>query len=407
MTKLFPILLAAAALAPAPAQTENSRLLFTQVEPILENLSDITGMKIRRKVPSGYITRENLNGFLNERVKKEVKPEDIRIETLVLRMFGFIPEDYDLKKAVVDLITEQAAAFYDYDKKKLYITESDSSFLEKRAALVHELAHALADQNFSLGKYLRKGAKNDDAAAAREAVAEGQATWLMWGYASKVGGGEAAVPDYILETMTGAGATDTSAYPVLANAPLYLRQSLLFPYTAGLKFTNELVKKQGKEAFQTVYRRPPVSTQQILHPERYLEAQNPANPALPKLADEKKYRGLAQGELGELDFHVLLEQYAGKEAADRIAPHWAGGKFRLYELKQGRKPVLMFTVQWDSASTAREFFEAYREILEKKSKGFAMGTSAEDQMEGSVADGKFQVQLKGSVVTSIEGATLN
>ena len=168
MKKLLSILLAAIALAPAHAQTENSERLFTQVDPIMEGLSQITGMKIRRKVPAAYISKDKLGGFLEERVKAAVKPEDIRVETLVLRMFGFIPEDFDLKKAIVDLMTEQAAAFYDYDKKKLFITESDSSFLDKRAALVHELAHALADQNFPLGKYLRKGPKNDDAATAND-----------------------------------------------------------------------------------------------------------------------------------------------------------------------------------------------------------------------------------------------
>ena len=124
-------------------------------------------MKIKHKVPADYISKPKLQEFIQQRVDEAVKPEDVRIESMALKMFGFLPPDYDLKKVLIELMTEQAAAFYDYDRKKLYITESDSSFLEKRAALVHELAHALADQNFSLGKYLRKGTKSDDAATAR------------------------------------------------------------------------------------------------------------------------------------------------------------------------------------------------------------------------------------------------
>ena len=202
MKKLALVLIAALVAVPvAQPQVESSRLLFTQVDPIMEGLSQITGWKVKRKVPSDYITKEKLNEFIQQRVREVVKPEDIRIESLALKMFGFIPEDYDLKEAIIELLTEQAAAFYDYDRKRLFITESESSFMEKRAALVHELAHALADQSFPLGKYLHKGLKNDDAATAREAVTEGQATWLMWAYVSVLGGGEPKVADYILDKL--------------------------------------------------------------------------------------------------------------------------------------------------------------------------------------------------------------
>src|SRR3974377_2152103 len=137
--------LAAAAVlwvSPGRAQTESSRQLFAQIAPILEGLSDITGWKVKRKVPADYISKAKLAEFIERRVKQAVKPEEVRVEALTLKMFGFLPDDYDLKQAIVELMTEQAAAFYDYDHRRLFITESDTSFLEKRAALVHELAHA-------------------------------------------------------------------------------------------------------------------------------------------------------------------------------------------------------------------------------------------------------------------------
>jgi hypothetical protein len=320
-----------------PAQVENSRRLFTQVEPILEGLNQITGFEIKRKVPSDYITKAKLNDFILQRVREVVKPEDIRIESLALKMFGFLPEDYDLKQAVIDLLTEQAAAFYDYDRRRLFVTESDSSFMEKRAALVHELAHALADQTFPLGKFMRKGVKNDDAATAREAVVEGQATWLMWAYVSHIGGGEAKVSEFILDSMkSAANSALGSQYPVFEKAPLYLRESLMFPYTAGLQFQNEVFEKMGKAAFHEVFRRPPVSTQQVLHPALYLENRQPSKPALPSIPNAKSYRSLADGTVGELDFQLLLRQYLSDEEAHRIAPRWRGGQFKLYESKQAR-----------------------------------------------------------------------
>ena len=74
--------------------------------------------------------------------------------------------------------TEQAAAFYDYDKKKLFITESTATDSQE-PVLAHELSHALADQNFNLAKFIRQGRQSDDGSTARLAVMEGQATWMM------------------------------------------------------------------------------------------------------------------------------------------------------------------------------------------------------------------------------------
>jgi hypothetical protein len=386
----------------AGAQTESSRQLFTQVDPILQGLSEITGWKIKRRVPADYISKEKLNQFIQQRIREVVKPEEIRIESIVLKMFGFLPDDYDLKSAMVDLMTEQAAAFYDYDRKRLYITESSSSFLEKRAALVHELAHALADQSFPLGKYLRKGPDNDDDATARQAVIEGQATWLMWAYVSKIGGGEAKVSEFIIDSMQGAAASAVNAqYPVFEKAPLYLRQSLVFPYMGGLAFQNAIFEKLGQAAFSEVFRRPPASTQQVIHPDEYLAHRTPSKVAAPPAP--KGYRELAEGAVGELDFHILLEQYAGAGTAGRIAPNWRGGQFRLFESKKGRIPLLSFAVEWAGDDLAREFFGVYRQILAKKSKTFEVREDSPRRYSGVSDRGGFDLRLSGSVVTCVEG----
>jgi len=104
--------------------------------------------------------------YIEQRVQEEVKPEELRAEELVLKKFGFVSQEFDLKKTTIDLLSEQAAAFYDYRKKKLYVLDSSSTAVQE-IALVHELAHALADQQFNLDKYIQKSNENDDAAMAR------------------------------------------------------------------------------------------------------------------------------------------------------------------------------------------------------------------------------------------------
>jgi hypothetical protein len=388
----------------ATSQTESSRQLFTQIEPILGGLSEITGWKVKKKVPADYISKAELGRFIDQRVKKAVKPEEIRLESLTLKMFGFVPDDYDLKQSMVDLMTEQAAAFYDYERKRLFITEADTSFLEKRAALVHELAHALADQRYSIHKFLNKGNQSDDAGTAREAVIEGQATWLMWAYSSKLAGGEATVSDYVLESMKGAAdsAVD-SQYPVFDKAPLYLRESLIFPYTTGLKFQNDVIAKLGKEGFDEVFRRPPVSSQQILHPDLYLAGKEPVAVEAPRPPEHKRFRMVGDGSVGELDFRILLEQYQGAGTAQRIAPHWRGGEYRLYETKRDKHPALTFAVEWDSPESARQFFDAYRALLAKKWKKLEIREQTSTRCAGDGDRGRFEVILEGSRVSSVEG----
>ena len=108
-------------------------------------------MPLRHPVPCDFITKDKINEFLNKRVKEVAKPEELRAEELTLKKFGLVPPDFDLAKNTVDLLTEQAAAFYDYDKKKLFITDTTSSDTQE-PVLAHELAHALADQNFNLAQ---------------------------------------------------------------------------------------------------------------------------------------------------------------------------------------------------------------------------------------------------------------
>ncbi len=406
INRLFALLAAfLLCLVPAPAQVENSRQLFTQIEPILQDVAGITGFKMKHKVPADYISKPDLGQFLQRRIKEVVNPEEIRIESLTLKMFGFLPDDYDLKKAMIELMTEQAAAFYDYDHKRLFITESETSFLEKRAALVHELAHALADQSFHLGRFLRKRNKSDDAGTAREAVVEGQATWLMWAYASTLGGGEAKVSSFILDSMKGASDSAVgSQFPVFEKAPLYLRESLIFPYTEGLRFQDAVTSKLGKAGFTEVFVHPPVSTQQILHPEQYLAHRDPTRCDPPRIPNARRYRKIGEGSAGELDFRILLEQYAGRETALRIAPHWRGGSYRLYESKQGRNPLLAFAAEWDSADTAREFFEAYRDhVLKGKWRRLEAGERDAQHSAGSGDRGGFSVTLEGSRISVLEG----
>jgi hypothetical protein len=383
--------------AVAPAQQQ----LFRDIEAILTDLREITGLKPLKAVPHQSIAKEEVKKFLEERLKEEIKPADIRAEELTLKKFGLVPQDFDLSKTMIELLTEQAAAFYDYRKKRLYVLDSAPEALQQ-VALVHELAHALADQHFNLDKYMQRASENDDGAMARMAVMEGQATWLMSEYMARRMGMSLKTSPGIVQLMGGQAAA-AGQFPVYDEAPLYIRETLMFPYTKGILFQHAVIEKYGQAGFQRVFERPPASTQQVIHPEKYIAGNTPADPSLPALSTQGEYRVLVEGSIGELDHDILLRQHLGAEAAKSIPEAWRGGNYRLLEHKKNSRTVLEYASEWADAATAKEFFGLYRRVLQAKWKTMAVSVDEGARVAGRGDDGYFDLRLAATKVTCVEG----
>ncbi len=388
-----------------------AKALCAQVPGIASQLTEISGMKLRHAVPCDFISKEQINQFLKKRIKETSSPEEVRAEELTLKKFGLIPQDFDLAKNEVDLLTEQAAAFYDYDRKKLFITDSTSS--ESQApVLAHELSHALADQNYNLARFIKQGRKSDDGSTARLAVMEGQATWMMSEYLARQSGTSLKDSATLAATMATMAAGDEGGdgnnksdgeFPVFDKEPLYLKLTLVFPYTKGMSFQQAVLLRDSQKGFGEVYLQAPVSTQQILHPEKYFEHVKPTDPALPVVHLPHGYKGLVGGELGELEQGIMLEQYVGKTRAGHLAPHWRGCSFELQEDKKAGRVVLLYATEWDSEDSAAQYFTAYREVMHKKWKSMTVSTETPDELTGTGDDGRFELRRKGAIVTSVEG----
>jgi hypothetical protein len=384
------------------ARIGDTQTAFEGVDEAVAELASITGWKPLKKVQYDTMNRVALKRYLEQKVKDEIKPEEIRVEELALKKLGLVPQDFEFARTMVDLLTEQAAAFYDYKKKKLFLLEGGDPS-SQGMVVVHELAHALADQRFDLGKFIKKG-KSDDSSLARMAVMEGQATWLMMESTSrKAGMSMKEMPGALLDMAGSSSSALATQYPVLAKAPLYIRSSLLFPYSEGLRFSHAVYKKEGQAGFARVFRDPPSSTQQILHPELYFENARPAEVPLPKLPDENNWKMLTGGSLGEFDHAVLLEQYSGRPQAQEIAPHWRGSSAAILEHKGSKRTILLYASEWDTAENARKMFAEYRTILKGKWKQMRVTTDTAASLTGSGDDGDFRVWIAGTRMSAVEG----
>ena len=393
------LLAASAAFAETPA-------VFAQVDEMLAGLSQITGWQVRRKVPAQVLKKETFRRYVDSHIKDAAGDKELQAQEIVLKMFGMVPPDFNLARESADLVTEQAAAFYDYTKRRLFLLDSTSDNAEQRMALVHELAHALADQQYPLGKYMRQGGKSDkgddDAATARQAVVEGQASWLSWAYLSMRAGGRAEVPQRMLEQLSQVGA-EGAEFPVFTQAPLYIRESLVFPYSEGLRFQDAVYRQRGREAFDEVFRHAPQSTHEILHPAAFLSGAAQQTVEAPALDPARDFRTRIEGSLGEFDFSALLRQYIDPRLGADTASHWTGGAYRLYQHKHDKYNVLAYRAVFDSPEAARNYFTLYRQVLGKKWKKLDIDASSEAQLTGKGDTGRFVLRLNGAAVESIEG----
>ena len=375
--------------------------VFSHIDSIVKTLSEITGLPEKHPVASAQISKKQLRQFLVKRIKKTLKPAELRADELSLKMFGLVPQDFDLKQSTIDLLTEQAAAFYDYQERKLFLLNG-SSFVSEQTTLAHELSHALADQNFDLGKYMDSAPGNDDENLARTAVVEGEASWLMVAYDLKASGQPPTPTPEMLSAVADSGDSSMAEYPVLKASPLYIQQSLLFPYARGTIFFDAVHKKLGKPSFAEVFKDPPTDSAQIIHPERYFDHQKETKPDLVPLR-LRDARVLTEGSMGEFDQEMLIEQFLSKADADRLAPHLRGGYYKIYEVGKKKDPLLDYAAQWDSEKEAAAYFAAYRQILRKKWKVCTVAQSSPYLFAGTGDNGYFVTELSGDRVISVEG----
>lgn len=375
-----------------------------EIGAILKELSAVTGFKVRKQLPFQMVTRDQVNAFVQERIKKSVKPEEIRAEEITLKKFGFVSEGFDLKQTTIDLLTEQAAAFYDFHKKKLFISDWASTNM-REAALIHELGHALADQNFPIEKFLKGGQASSEQSTGREAVVEGQASWLMLEVVARRSGRTLRDPqtarEYLADNDSGAG----GEYPVFDKAPLYFKRTLMFPYEDGMRFQQAVFLRDGQPAFARVFRQPPQSTAQVIHPARYFASEPFISPKLPKSI--RHARAYSTGTLGELEHSILLEQFLNKETAASLSPKLKGAAYRVDRSRanqgQPERMMLVYASEWTDEQSASEYFDAYRKILRGKWHKQEMIEESATRVSGKSEDGYFQLTVSGTEVLSQEG----
>ena len=334
-----------------PVPTLSAELQAT-MDAIGSEMEDLRGLDQSTPITRTLMTREELATYLEDEFAQDYPPEEIADDVQVLAAFDFIPKDYDLLQLLLDLYSSEILGLYDDDLDTFYIITSGEFDLQNRLTFAHEYVHGLQDQNLGLDELLDGEKLNDDEYLARLALIEGDATLAMSEYllahVNELSSEELAA------LVEGDGQDGEEAMSV---APPIIRETFVFPYINGLDFVSRL-REAGWETVDAAYADPPQSTEQILHPEKYLSRDEPQILALPPLSDTlgTGWHLVEAETLGEFQTNLYLAQQVDQATADLASQGWDGDQYALYVKDDAT--LLAFATVWDTLADREEFVSA-------------------------------------------------
>jgi hypothetical protein len=392
------------------------------MEQLLPGLRKI---RFKHEVKRDVTKRENMKLLILKEIDEDMTPAEFRANEMAMKAFGLLPRDFKLREILAQVYSEEVAAFYDPKTKTMHLIEEPKSPAKKpptllerlfgkkndfdkeenKTVIAHELTHALADQNYDLDAMQKAVKKDDDRSLALSALIEGEATLAMFGAGMDDWDGNdvtklpAESLDWTFNLISpflpflGGGST-------LRTAPPIISESMTFPYFKGMVFCAKLTNKGGWAAIDEVYKSPPLSTEQILHPEKYQSLPDfPMAIDLGVLKPGEGWKELGRNVLGEMQLGVMLRKHGAKSAA----AGWDGDHYAVFEGPKEKLGLVWLSI-WDSEDEAREFMKGYVGYQTSKERGLGKAPrhTADSVWRGD-NDRLFVVHRQGTSVAVIEG----
>ena len=345
-------------------------------DELKKRVEEVGELRFMEAVPIDFMSRDELSEYIGQLFQEEYPPSVAEKEERMLRAFGFLNAEDDLRAIREKVLNENIAGFYDErpGAKKLFAISTIVSGrwlnLMNQLILSHELRHALQDQHLDLRSILGERSDYDDRSLAALSLLEGDATLLMeiylgMGVSPKDGLGGQGMGKEVIEGLftlggpwaKGRAMAERFAGPELRRAPLVVREQLIGPYLKGKQLAAEVYRRGGFRLLNRSLQEPPSSMEQVLHPEKYLDERD--EPIDVNLVEAVGELVESEGQLGEFFIRVLFEGKIGRRDADRAAQGWGGDRYSLWR-EQGGNYRLVWRTVWDSEKDGEEFFESLK-----------------------------------------------
>jgi len=340
-----------------------------QMDQIQDQVIELRGLNPTSTVNRTLLSQEQLRQHVYEDLLEDYSPEEAIDDARVLSAFGLLSEDFDLYNFYQELYSEQIAGFYDQETKEMYVVQGEGFAGPERLTYAHEYIHVLQDQTYDIENGLNYNdescEQDSERCAAIQALIEGDASYAEFAWYSENSTAEdrRQIAEFYTEFQS----------PVYDNAPAFMREDFVFPYEAGQEFVKALYEQGGWEAVNAAYANLPVSTEQILHPERYPEDM-PEPVTLPDFSGVlgDGWSELEQGVMGEWYTYLILAYGLDEQGrldidrAKQAADGWEGDAYKVYYNESLGEPVVLLRTLWDSPSEAEEFANAFSDYATER-----------------------------------------
>ncbi len=337
-----------------------------EVATAIPAIEKSVGLKFKTPPKVESRSKDEVRSFLEKKFDEDLPALELAGAERTYKLFGLIPDTLDLRKFMLGLLTEQVVGYYDPATKVLYVVGTEGTGPGAvtpemiTITITHELVHALQDQYFPLDS-LEKEHGDNDRTSAVQAVIEGEAVFeqmsaMLGGnnFAMALPGGWERVRQMIRDAQ--------GTMPVFATAPMFIQESLLFPYLSGAEFVRHFKEKRPG---QMPFRPPPTSTKQVMHPDRFLDSLDvPTRVLFPK---PEAGSVVYENDLGEFETRLYLFQHLGDaDIAARGAAGWEGDRYLVVNTSRGAG--LTWLTVWDSPVDAAQFRDLMEQTIEKRFK---------------------------------------
>lgn len=343
----------AAAKPPVDSARPDATRAEALVNDALAKTSRIRELDARGPVHGVSLSRIEMAAHVRASIEHEVPASVVEAEGEVLIALGVAPPTFDYMAAIVSLMSAELAGYYEPSNKSMYLA-SDLGNAESEATLAHELVHALQDQHYDLGKLLEYRPDESDAQAALHALAEGDATSAMLDSLLLPQGKIATdlSEDLLGLQVRAAAQFSTSSGPI----PEILKRSLIAPYVDGIQFVHWLRRHGGWAMVDRAWQSPPASTEQLLHPEKYIAREPPLAVAAPVPLDGTMGQPVYTDVLGEESFRLLFEEWMPRHSALEAAEGWGGDRGAVF--REGNRVAVAWRLRCDDRDAATRAMKA-------------------------------------------------
>ncbi len=355
---------AASTSLPSTIATPTGAQVDSALDTIEQQVKEIRGWQSTRTTPRNFLDRAQLREHQVDYFEKDYSVAEARDDVLSLAAFGLLDPSFDLYNLYLDLYSEDILGLYDPDVGELYIlSERNRLGAVERSTFSHEYLHALQDQTHgfdALGWNDEAYEQDAQRFGALQAFMEGEAMLLesQW---EKKHFTAADWEDY----NSNAYVDPDSAF---FRAPEWLQNDFYFPYLQGFQFVKSLYDHGGWTAVDAAYDQLPLSTEMILHPDKYNAYEQPVSVPEPPLgkALDSGWRIVDGNSQGEWYTYLVLARHLDAGEAEAAAAGWGGDSYTVAYNESTGQMIAAWQLVWDTPGDAEEFVDAFKDYGDQR-----------------------------------------